>query len=58
MKLDMGKVKIITHEMFNNCFNSVFGKVDIRELHKNKEELSRLLTEVELIPLLTSVPGV
>lgn len=58
MKLDMGKVKIITHEMFNNRFNSVFGNVDVQELHKNKEERSRLLTEVELIPLLMSIPGV
>lgn len=58
MKLDMPKVKIITQEMFNNCSYSLFGKVDVQELHKNKEELSSLLTEVELIPLLTSITGV
>jgi len=58
MKPVMTEVKKITQEMLNNCSHSPFGKVDVRKLHKNKEELSSLLTEVELIPLLTSVTGV
>lgn len=51
-------VKIITQKIFNNCFKSLFGEVDIQEFHGNKKELSSLLTEVELIPLLTSITAV
>lgn len=56
MKLNVAKMKIITKEIFN-CPCSLFRKVDIQELSKNKEELSSLLTEVELILLLTSITG-
>lgn len=58
MKLDMAKVKIITQEIFNNCSCSLFGKVDVQELHKSREELSSMLSEAELIPLLMSITGV
>lgn len=58
MKLEIAKMKIVSQEMFSNYSYPLFGKADVQELHKNKEELSSLLIEKELIPLLMSITGV
>lgn len=58
MKLERAKMKIMSQEMFNNCSYPLFGKADVEEFHTNKEELSSLLIEKELIPLLMSITGV